>query len=205
MQLKPGPGGPGSTVTLTHYATQSGTTYYLKAINGDSTSLLDSEVAQSPVTLEAGDDVGLVGIYAGSSGLRDSGDGNDGDDEKTGSGTGASTVGSSLFVVLAVVLLTVAWFASQRWGSGSISTRTYLLLAAAIILVFGLEIVSAVSLVGGVIEVLASFFAGASRAWPLIILVGGGLLYYWLSMRNAESKTPEKVTNVDFNLRRGKK
>lgn len=202
LKLKPGPSGSGSTVTLTHHATQSGTTYYLKAIHGDSTSLLDSEVAQSPVTLEAGDDAGLVGIFAGDGGIRDPGSGDEAD--TTGSGMGASIVGSSLFVVVAVVLLTLAWFASQRWGSGSISTRTYLLLSAGVIGVFGLEILSG-ALVQGIVSALAAFLGGATEAWPLIILVGGGLAAYWLSTRNEDASTPEKVTNVDFNLRnRGK-
>lgn len=194
FRVRPGPGGGGDTVEFTYYQTTTGTTYYLKALEGGEWTLVDSAVAQSPVTLSASDSDQVLSIFEGSAASNTNPD-NPRDSETEGSGTGGISLGSSLFVVLAVVLLALSWFVSQEYGSGRISTRTFLYLSAGVIVVFGLELLSG-SLVQGLISVLASFFGGATEAWPLIVLVGGGLAYYYLQLRDTEAQTPDEQTTV---------
>ncbi|MBP1985937.1 hypothetical protein [Halolamina salifodinae] len=180
FKIGPGPSGPGDQISLTHYQTSSGTTYLLKEILPESTSLIDSAVANSPVTLTVEDKDWKVGIFVGD-GSGTKGDPEQQDTEQTGQG--GVTLGSSLFIVLSVVLLAGVWFVSQKFGRGRISTERFALGAVVVIGIFGLEIISAASLVAGIANGIATFLGGAASSWPLLILAGAAIIYYWLRQR----------------------
>lgn len=189
FEVGPGPSGTGDTLELTYYNTESGTTYLLQAIVDDTKTLLDSGVAQSPVTLSMSDESRLVGIFEGASSSDSSSSGGG------GGGSGGVSVGSSLFIVLSVMSLTGVWFVSQRFGSGRVSTRTYLALSGGVVLIFGLEVLSG-ALVSGLVSFLTSavsaLFGSLSTAWPILILVVGGLGVLWLRNRGK----PQKKQNI---------
>jgi len=183
----------GETVKYTHVGAQDGETYELWSHTHE--RVYDTGTAQSPLTLTDDDDNETLEFrfeVADGDGSTLDGGSSSGD----GSGGGAVTAGRTAFIGVIAALFAGVWVLSNTFGSGRVSTRLLLFGEGVLVATLALETLSTASLVAGVVEAMTAFAGqlggGVAKAMPLVVLVGGGLLYYWLRNRSK----PEKVVNL---------
>lgn len=187
----------GDEVKFIYYATTSGETYVLDSVTHDTAR--DQATANSPVVLWDDDGLETLEIY------KEDGSATT---DNSGSSSGSSLVQGAkeatsdlppLVILFGALVITVGLYYLDRRTPGE--RHILLVIGAVPTWLVGLELmgVPVISLpivaltgggTGGVIPAIALAFTG------LVIYV----VYSWWTARKDEAKTPDKVTNVDFNL-----
>ncbi|MFC7047274.1 hypothetical protein ACFQH6_19365 [Halobacteriaceae archaeon GCM10025711] len=187
----------GQAVSYTFLDAVGGTDYILYSL--DNGRVEDQGTAQSPLTLVDDDSSDTLQFQIDDGGSEttdtDGGGTSLSGAASSAAGSAASLVARTGIIGVVAALFAAAWLFSRSYGSNSITTRQFLVGEGLLIGLLALETLSPASLVGGFFGVLGEFFgqagAGVATAMPLLILVGGGLAYYYLRQRGK----PEKVVN----------
>lgn len=193
----------GDAVDFIYYATTSGEAYVLNSLTSE--VVRAQATAQSPVTLTDDDSLETLEIYEEDGSTTNTDSMSSSGDPISGVVGGAKEAASGIppvLIVLAALGITVGLYYLDRRTPG----ERYILLAIGAIPTWlvALELVGVPVISLPLVAITGGGSGGVVPAIALSVTgVGLYLVYSWWQARKTDASTPEKVTNVSFNLRDG--